>query len=566
MKKRKMLVLSLLLIITMIGSSVCYAAVPAEGFDPADGKYIKAEPSHYWDGRYSDGRIFSEYLAKKLTGDYDNLTNYAVGGSFSGVLTGSVAEGTDRSNWSSWLKGWGGIEQTERFIKDVNGKADPNALYMISTGGNDSYTVDTLGLEGATQKSASNIVTMIDNLAKAGATDFIVMLQSTTPGKTESDFTKAHRAATQKAVNAYIANHSNCNIIMVDTDDLFQDMEKQGKEAYGLKTWGFYQISDWVPAYGYAYAADDNSKLLPTNAAEDIYGYGYYYSKDSAYYTPEAAAYDIDEFLYYDEYHLASKTQMHKATYILGSDITTDKGSFTKVYHATPSAFAVSPLANKTYSMVYTFGDSMIDSGRALAVTSELVQDREVQSNSIRNMTDAKTNEWYSTYVNYVLQTGIMNGIQSDAFAPSDAMTRAQFVAILGRASGIGDSTASSPAAITFTDVDPSKYYASHVAWAVENGIINGTSAATFSPNNKISRQDMAKMIGVYAGVAGIKLPETNGSFTFTDDNSIKGYAKNYIYQLNEAGILVGYNSAFHPADETTRAAAASVLAKLLNY
>ena len=208
----------------------------------------------------------------------------------------------------------------------------------------------------------------------------------------------------------------------------------------------------------------------------------------------------------------------------------------------------------------------MIDSGRALAVTSELVQDREVQSTSIRNMKDAKANEWYSTYVNYVLQKGIMNGIRSDAFAPSEAMTRAQFVSVLGRASGIGDSTASSPAAITFTDVDPAKYYASHVAWAVEKGIVNGTSAATFSPNNKISRQDMAKMIGIYASVADIKLPVTNGDFTFTDDHAIKGYAKNYIYQLSEAGILVGYDSAFHPADEATRAAAASVLAKLLNY
>lgn len=208
----------------------------------------------------------------------------------------------------------------------------------------------------------------------------------------------------------------------------------------------------------------------------------------------------------------------------------------------------------------------MIDSGRALAVTSELIKNREVQSNSIRNMKDTKTNEWYTTNVNYVLQTGIMNGIDSDTFAPNETMTRAQFTAILGRAAGIKDSSASSPAAITFTDVDPAKYYASHVAWAVEKGIINGTGSTTFSPNAKINRQDMAKMVGIYASVAGIKLPEIKGSDTFGDDNAIKGYAKTYIYQLNEAGILVGYDNSFHPSDETTRAAAASVLAKLLNY
>lgn len=567
MKRRNLfVVVSLLLIVIMMGSSICYAGEPAEGFDPADGKYVKAESDYYWQGRYSDGRIFSEYLAKELTGDFNKLSNYAVGGAFSGILTGNGKDGTDRSNWSSWLKGWGGIEQADRFLKDNNGKADPGALYIISTGGNDSYTVESLGLEGATQKSAANIVSMIDKLAKAGATDFIIMLQSTTPGKTESDFTKAHRVETRKAVDAYIAGHKNSNVVMVDTDDLYKDMEKQGKEAYGYKTWGFYQISDWVPAYGYAYTADDNSKLLPTNAAEDIYGYGYYYSKDSAYYTPEAADYAIDEFLYYDEYHLTSRTQLHKASYLLNFNLTTDNGTFAKVYNATPSAFAVSSLAEKSYTMVYTFGDSLIDSGRALAVTGELVKSRAAQSTGIRDMKDANAKEWYATYVNYVLQTGMMNGVDSDTFSPNAGITRAQFAAILGRAAGIKDSTASSPAAVTFTDVSETEYYASHIAWAAEKGIINGTGADTFSPNRKVSRQDMAKMIGIYADAAGIKLPEGKGDFTFGDDKFIRDYAKSYVYKLNEAGILAGYENLYHPDDETTRAAAASVLAKLVNY
>lgn len=143
-----------------------------------------AESSYYWEGRYSNDRVFAEYLAKELTGSYDNLTNYAVGGAFSGILTGSVAEGTDRSSWSTWLKGWG-IDQTKIFSKDVGGKADPKALYIISCGGNDSYTVSTLGMAGATQKSADNIVTMIDNLAAIGATDFMVTLQQTRPAKTK---------------------------------------------------------------------------------------------------------------------------------------------------------------------------------------------------------------------------------------------------------------------------------------------------------------------------------------------------------------------------------------------
>ncbi|HWQ79774.1 MAG TPA: S-layer homology domain-containing protein [Anaerovoracaceae bacterium] len=513
-------ILSLVMIIVLLGASACYAGAPAEGYELYDGKYVKAESGYYWQGRYSDGRLFSEYLAKELTGDFDNLVNYAVGGAFSGVLTGSAEDGTDRSNWSTWLKGWGGIDQTERFLGDVNGLADPDALYVISVGANDSYTEGTLGLEGSVQKSASNIVTMIDNLAKAGATDFIVMLQDTTPGKTESDFTKAHRAAAQKAVSDYIAGHKDYNIVMVDTDYLYRNMEGHGKEAYGFKTWGFYQISDWVPAYGYAYAADDNSKILPTNAAEDIYGYGYYYSTDSAYYTPEVKDYAVDEFLYYDEYHLASKTQKHKATYILNKDIDTDNGVFKKVYDGTPSAFAESPMAKKTYSTVYTFGDSTIDSGRALEVTSRLVNARTTQHTGIGAMKDAEPKEWYSTYVNYALMTGMIYGTEADTFDPDRAMTRAEFITILGRAGGIKDSSAASPVKTVFADVDPTEYYASHVAWAVQKGLINAAGGA-FLPGDKISRQDVAEIVGVFAENTKRKLPETESGFTFGDDSAI---------------------------------------------
>ncbi len=564
--RRTKVVLSLVMTIVLLGASVCFAGAPAQGFDPADGKYVKAEPQFYWEGRYSDGREFSEYIAKALTGDFSNVVNYAVGGSFSGVLTGSKADGTDRSNWSTWLKGWGGVEQTETYLKDVNGAADPKGLYIISTGYNDSYAVPTLGIDGAVSQSAANIVTMIDHLAKAGATDFIVMLQDTSAGKTEDDFTKAHRAAAEKAVNAYIAQHKDTDIVMVDTNNLFRDMEAKGREAYGLKTWGFSRISDWVPAYGYAYAANDNSKILPTNATEDIYGYGYYYSTESSYYyTPETKDYAVDEYQYYDEYHLASKTQKHKAAYILDSDITTDDGVFKKVYDGTPSAFAASPMAKKTYTKVYTFGDSTIDCGRALAVTSALIDSRAAQHPGITAYQDAKPYEWYSTYVNYVLQTGIMNGTGADTFAPDQAITRAEFITILGRAGGIKDSSAASPAAAAFTDVDPAKYYASHVAWAVEKGLISG-DGGKFMPDAKISRQDMAKIIGTYVEGSRINLPEADAGFAFSDDGAIKDYAKGYVYRLNAAGILLGSGDSFAPAGETTRAAAAAVLAKALNY
>ena len=69
------------------------------------------------------------------------------------------------------------------------------------------------------------------------------------------------------------------------------------------------------------------------------------------------------------------------------------------------------------------------------------------------------------------------------AFSPGEPVSRAQAVTFQWRAAG-------SPAVSggSFTDVAADAYYASAVAWAVENGVTNGTAATTFEPDAKVSR------------------------------------------------------------------------------
>lgn len=47
----------------------------------------------------------------------------------------------------------------------------------------------------------------------------------------------------------------------------------------------------------------------------------------------------------------------------------------------------------------------------------------------------------------------------------------------------------------SFTDVPASAYYAKAVAWAIENGITNGTSATTFSPNADCTRAEIVTFL-----------------------------------------------------------------------
>lgn len=394
---------------------------PAAGFDPVDEMYIKADKDHYWQGRYSNGRIFSEYIANELAGDYANLQNYAVGGTMSGVMTGTKGEEDERTNWSTWLKGWGGVQQTERFLEDVDGQADPDGLYMIEVGGNDNYAVEDLGKERTAELSGDYALEMIQNLVESGA-KYILLPNVVEDNRT--DVTNVDDMRNQKVVKkieGYLAKDSTPNdveVIYGDSDRLRENIDEQGYEKFGYKSMGFYMISDWAPAYGYGLVSEDNSDVFPTNEKEDSYGGYDNYSTDSKYYNPHATDWEPDDFYTFDEYHLSNRSQKHKATYLLNSDIATDDGEFEKVYNGEVSPFAEAMKEGTVpskYSKVYTFGASSIDSGRALEVTTELVKNRGVPKKSSYTVKPGD-NLWTISKENYagdLTDTRIMQLIQA---------------------------------------------------------------------------------------------------------------------------------------------------------
>lgn len=378
----------------------------AAGFDPADEMYIKADTDHYWKGRYSNGRIFSEYIANELAGDYDNLQNYAVGGTMSGVMTGVKDESDERSNWSEWLKGWGGVQQTERFVEDVDGQADPDGLYIIEVGGNDNYAIEDLGKERTAELSGDYTLEMIKNLVDNGAKYILLPNVYKDGHKDSNDIDDMRNKQVDENIKNYLADEStpdDVEIVYGDSDRLRENIEEQGYEKFGYKSMGFYMISDWAPAYGYGLVSEDNSDIFPTSAEEDDYDGYDNYSTDSEYYNPEAADWEPNDFYTYDEYHLTNRSQKHKATYLLNSDIESEDGTFQKVYNDEISPFAEAideGTIPAEYSKIYTFGASSIDSGRALEVTTDLVENRGIPQNSSYTVTPGD-NLWNIAKENY---------------------------------------------------------------------------------------------------------------------------------------------------------------------
>ena len=107
------------------------------------------------------------------------------------------------------------------------------------------------------------------------------------------------------------------------------------------------------------------------------------------------------------------------------------------------------------------------------------------------NFTDVEENGWYHTGVDFMVK----NGVADDAFDVDGNLTRAQLVTILYRIAGEPESTATNP----FADVADGQWYTNAVIWAAENGIVKGVNTTTFAPNDQITREQIATILFRYA-------------------------------------------------------------------
>ena len=107
-----------------------------------------------------------------------------------------------------------------------------------------------------------------------------------------------------------------------------------------------------------------------------------------------------------------------------------------------------------------------------------------VKETKANPFTDVPSGAYYYDAVLWAVENGVTDGVTATLFAPDAPCTRAQIVTFLWRAAGSPEPVGTS----AFTDVPANAYYAKAVAWAVENGITTGTSDTTFSPDAPCTR------------------------------------------------------------------------------
>ena len=173
---------------------------------------------------------------------------------------------------------------------------------------------------------------------------------------------------------------------------------------------------------------------------------------------------------------------------------------------------------------------------------------------------DLDVSKWYHEAIDYALTKNYFNGVGEGQFKPDGTMTRAMFVTVLGRVAGADTSKYT---AAPFDDVAAGQWYTPFVAWASENGIVMGYDSKHFGLNDPVTREQMAAILYRYAKFAGkdVNMTDDTTFQNFTDAGQVSDYAKDPMIWATGKGLINGMgDSTLAPQKTATRAQVAQIV------
>nr|WP_315020340.1 M20/M25/M40 family metallo-hydrolase [uncultured Aminipila sp.] len=175
------------------------------------------------------------------------------------------------------------------------------------------------------------------------------------------------------------------------------------------------------------------------------------------------------------------------------------------------------------------------------------------------NFKDVSASNWFSPAVNYVMQKGIMKGLDNNTFGPNVRTNRAMIVTMLYRLEGqpsVGNSV--------FTDVDSSLWYGAPVTWANSNGVVTGFEGNKFMPNGDITREQLACILYRYAKYKKADMTVKGNLNNFSDHSQVASYAEEAVAWAVGTGTITGKSgNLLDPKGSATRAEVAAMFQRI---
>ncbi|OEF97639.1 S-layer homology domain-containing protein [Desulfuribacillus alkaliarsenatis] len=230
---------------------------------------------------------------------------------------------------------------------------------------------------------------------------------------------------------------------------------------------------------------------------------------------------------------------------------------------------------------------------RILSLTNSIYGLLVVKSSSFVDMID----HWAYESVKNLTDRQILKGINIDGelyFEPNRNITRAEFVTILTRAVGLHagkqyshsnlDYTSiSNPQGVMYVDIDEKDWFEHYIRLAKTNNLINGYNDQTFRPLDYITREQAVVILYnaknfVHAKTSSGQKINYNGGIDYSastdidklmlyaDAKQISSWSIEAFRLLVSEQLIKGYEGKLHPKNNLTRAQAAVLIERLLEY
>lgn len=179
---------------------------------------------------------------------------------------------------------------------------------------------------------------------------------------------------------------------------------------------------------------------------------------------------------------------------------------------------------------------------------------------TIKTFSDINNYQWARKQIEVLAARGIVNGTSEATYSPDEYISRADFLTLLIRTLDLKCEFDSN-----FDDVDKNAYYYNAIGVARELGITNGRGNNIFEPNEFITRQDMMILIEKSLKLFNKPLVNNTGKDInyFKDSCYVSEYALSSADIMVKSGLIQGSNDMLYPLENTTRAETAVIMYKI---
>jgi uncharacterized repeat protein (TIGR02543 family) len=184
------------------------------------------------------------------------------------------------------------------------------------------------------------------------------------------------------------------------------------------------------------------------------------------------------------------------------------------------------------------------------------------QSEKQSPFADIAQRAWYFDAVAFVFENGLMVGTSADKFSPDNSLTRGMIVSIIHRMAGRPNISALPN---PFNDVADDAWYVETVKWAADLGIVSGYGDGRFGPEDPVTKEQLAALLYRAQELTRQSVLNNNSEKVFADQDTVSDWAEDVMKALLAQGIFDDFPSdQLNPQAPASRAEVASMLHRYL--